>query len=780
MLAIYMVGSDLEDGGKKGPARGLAGTKDLRELISGYNSLPDKREVEVIVAFGGADKDGWRGMKFANMSQIIEDGKDSEFGNETGPDAYLHLAPNADMDDEDSLKLFLDYIRDGYANFDLRFLTFWDHGASYEGFGGDTNFDPSDPMSMDEIASAFTRSEVGEFDIIGFDACFMASMEVAKVVEPHADYMIASEEFEPGHGWLWNDVIQLYAEESGIIKVGKGIVDSFVHGVHYPEYPDEEDPGKTLSLLDLSQYGQLVAALNPVLSAYDQNLLSSMEYSDSLIYGSSAVRSYRNPEREDSRVSIDLMHFAQLLAADAPDADTSANLDALMVAIDKFVVYYDHHASRQNSFGIAIDAPENYTLGYEVSDAWLDFQDTYYEWHQSDTTSPQLVASDSGVDPQSLQFAPDVAAPSDTGLAATFEDEHLAEAVALYGFVEQAELDDGSVGDYFMVVAELEAYPTETEGEYFIPGWDQYWFTVEYDPNQQTAWIPASFADRFEDGGQEYTLYESEIGFYPEGENTYDLGVLTLVVDEYMEVVDYDIRTYQEYEDGEIRFDKASYEIIPGDAIQFWNFGFHLEDESLDGWFPTADGIVTFVQDPFFQLEYLEFEDEFGQIFDYGYGLWAEDASGNADLYGPIPTSPPTAVYEDPLGYFAVEVPADWIEENSDTANYEVFRASEFDRNGSISISAKDGAGLSLVEYTDQVESWLKDDNAQDITLDYYDDSPGVWFEYAIGDTAGFWLFHVFDDGTVVDVIYTFPADQFEAGRDIAYRSFESFSVGVQ
>ena len=688
-------------------------------------------------------------MKFANMSQIIEDDGNNWFGDETSADAYLRYFPQADMDDEDSLKLFLDYIKDGYTNFDQRFLTFWDHGASYWGFGGDTSDGilQNDTLDMDEIANSFTDSEVGKFDLIGFDACFMASMEVAKVVEPHADYMIASEELEPGHGWLWNEVIQLYAEESSIIEAGKGMVDSFVHGVH--EY---EDSSKTLSLLDLSQYDQLVVALNPVLSVYDRNLLSSAEYSHSLIYGSTRAQSYGGSKKEgDPPISIDLMHFAQLLEESHSDAEVGARLNILMQAIDNFVVHYDHDVSRPNSFGIAIDAPENYTLGYEVSDAWLDFQETYYELRQSDTTSPQLVASDSGVDPQSLQFAPDIAAPSDTGLTATFEDEYLAEAVALYGY---------SVDDYFMVVAELEAYPTETEGEYFIPGWDQYWFTVEYDPYQQTAWIPASFAGWFEDGGQEYTLYESEIDFYPVDEDFYDFGVMTLVVDEYMEVVDHYIHTYQEYEDGTTRFDKASYQIIPGDAVEFYNFGFHLEDESQDSWFATGEGVVTFVQEPVFQLEYLEFEDEFGQIFDYGYGLWAEDASGNADLYGPIPTSRPMAVYEDPWGYFAVEVPADWIVEDPDTANYEVLRAYSLDGNSRVSIYAEDASGLSLTEHADHVESVLEDNNAQDITLDYYEGLPEGWFEYAIGDTAGFWLFHVFDDGTVVDVIYTFPADE--------------------
>ena len=231
-MAIYMVGSDLEEDG-------LSGSIDLEELIEGYDTLPENQAVEVIVAFGGADKDGWRGMKFASASQLATDYQDLEFGNETVPNAYLYQADGAHMGDKSSLRLFLDYLRDGYVNFDQRFLTFWDHGNSYKGFGNDTNFS-GDALSLDEISSAFRSSQPGSFDLIGFDACLMASVEVAKVVEPHANYMIASEELEPGHGWLWSAVIRLYAQEESIVQAGKRMVDNFVQDVHW-----FQDTGKT-------------------------------------------------------------------------------------------------------------------------------------------------------------------------------------------------------------------------------------------------------------------------------------------------------------------------------------------------------------------------------------------------------------------------------------------------------------------------------------------------------------------------------------------------------
>ena len=255
---------------------------------------------------------------------------------------------------------------------------------------------------------------------------------------------------------------------------------------------------------------------------------------------------------------------------------------------------------------------------YKVSDTWLDFQATYAQLRQSDTVSPEIVNDLVDQD----------------GITVTIHDDYLASVTVLYGFIDQVAFEDGSVEDYFMTVAELEVDPPDNEDEYFAPAWDQLWFTVEYDPNEPTAWIPASFVERFEEGGQEYTVYTSEIDYYHAGESEPELAVMTLYVDEYMEVVDYDIQTYREDEQGSVWFNKAAYWISPGDELQFYTFAFNLADESGYDWFAASD-VITFVQEPVFYLEFLEFEDEFGQLIEYYYGIWAEDIGGNAVWDGP-------------------------------------------------------------------------------------------------------------------------------------------------
>ena len=249
-------------------------------------------------------------------------------------------------------------------------------------------------------------------------------------------------------------------------------------------------------------------------------------------------------------------------------------------------------------------------------------------------------------------------------------------------FVQPIEFEDGSVEDYFMVVAEEEAIATETEDEYFAPTFNQWWFTVEHDPGKDTAWIPAFFTERFESGGQQFLVYTAEIDYYQADKDysgqqlPYDFATMTLIVHEdeelQWELLDYYIETYQllysgpDDEEGTFQFDKATFQIAPGDAVQFWNFGFSLEDPANDDWFYTADDKVTFVQEPVFQFEFLEFEDEFGELLEYHYAIWAEDASGNAAL-SDLTVS--TRVVDSPFGNMLVFIDPSGRFEIQDTAD---------------------------------------------------------------------------------------------------------------
>ena len=62
---------------------------------------------------------------------------------------------------------------------------------------------PRDRLTMPEIADALRRADI-HFDLIIFDACSMASMEVGIRIKNYADYMAASEDTESGVHWVSN------------------------------------------------------------------------------------------------------------------------------------------------------------------------------------------------------------------------------------------------------------------------------------------------------------------------------------------------------------------------------------------------------------------------------------------------------------------------------------------------------------------------------------------------------------------------------------------------
>ena len=105
-------------------------------------------------------------------------------------------------------------------------------------------------MDLAEIDQALTNADVA-FDFIGFDACLMANTETALMLAEHADYLIASEETEPGIGWYYTDWLSALSKNTSMstVQLGKNIADSFVSRCQ------QQTPGQgaTLSVIDLAE-----------------------------------------------------------------------------------------------------------------------------------------------------------------------------------------------------------------------------------------------------------------------------------------------------------------------------------------------------------------------------------------------------------------------------------------------------------------------------------------------------------------------------------------------
>ncbi|MET4576093.1 clostripain-related cysteine peptidase [Ottowia thiooxydans] len=187
-VLVYMLGSDLESGSDQA-------THNLREMLS----TPGNSEVRVLITTGGADKVDPKGL-VSNWKTV----KRFELA-----DARLNELQDLGSQNMDESATLEDFLAWGYktAPAERYMLMMWDHGGGYFGFGKDENF-PDGPgvMSISALANALSSAQKTsgiKLDYIGFDACLMATVEVAHRLQPYARFLGASQELEPGSGWDW-------------------------------------------------------------------------------------------------------------------------------------------------------------------------------------------------------------------------------------------------------------------------------------------------------------------------------------------------------------------------------------------------------------------------------------------------------------------------------------------------------------------------------------------------------------------------------------------------
>ncbi len=297
-VMVYMCGTDLES--KSGMA-----TADINEMLGA--SISDN--VRVILETGGAAR--WQNNVMSNTTN-------QRYRIQQG--GYVALDKNVgkrSMVDPDTLA---DFIRYSAKNFpaDRYILVLWDHGGgSLTGYGYDELF-PNGSMSLDEIDSAL-RSGGVKFDIIGFDACLMATMETALVAEQYADYLVASEAVEPGSGWYYTDWLSALSENPAIdsLDLGKQIIDDYIKM--------SGESQTTLSMTDLAEMGSTVPAAFSAFSSSTKELIANGGFNDV-----ADARSGSKDFSTSSRINqIDLIHFADNLGT----TESGALADALSGAV---------------------------------------------------------------------------------------------------------------------------------------------------------------------------------------------------------------------------------------------------------------------------------------------------------------------------------------------------------------------------------------------------------------------------------------------------------------
>jgi len=331
-ILIYIVGSDLES------ESGLA-TSDIREMLG---SQFDQERVNLLVMTGGATR--W-------SARSIPDDKLSIFKIEGSRPALQNQREAASMGEADTLLHFMRYAVEHHPASSYA-LIFWDHGGGpLVGIGADLLF-RKDGLNLEELKSAFERGPFqGEnrLEWLAFDACLMASAEVAHTLAPYARYMIASEETLPGNGFNYDFLKEYAASDLSGLSAGQMIIDRT--GAYYErlkvDRPDLEFL-VTLSLLDLDRLPPVLSALDGLFSDLSQGLEARV-YSD-MARRRDGTKAYGRAATTDEFDLVDLYDLAQNMAALYPEG-----AQALGQAISDLVVY--NYANVPRSHGLSLYFP---------------------------------------------------------------------------------------------------------------------------------------------------------------------------------------------------------------------------------------------------------------------------------------------------------------------------------------------------------------------------------------------------------------------------------------
>ncbi len=221
-------------------------------------------------------------------------------------------------------------------------------GIAYD----DTAKDFLDNAEMKRALScSLLVSGVERLTLLGFDACLMNMIEVAYQVKDMAEYVVGSQETEPGGGWPYGAVLTALTAKPEMTgqELASMIVDKYM-----ASYGAEDQI--TQSAFDLSHIGDVVAPLN----ALCEYALAHQEECE-LTLG----RASRKAQRYTDADYKDLYDFCRLIYENSTALEFKQKAQAVMdaiapVGVNRFVCAEAHRSLRlDRSRGVSIYFPEH-------------------------------------------------------------------------------------------------------------------------------------------------------------------------------------------------------------------------------------------------------------------------------------------------------------------------------------------------------------------------------------------------------------------------------------
>jgi predicted secreted protein len=251
-------------------------------------------------------------------------------------------------------------------------VVLWDHGSGWrlkdvrEPLLKDIAFDDTDwdAIDMPELRAAMqalAANGAQPLDLVGFDACLMAMIEVDNQLIPYAEVRVGSEETEPAAGWPYGNVLGALTDNPGMSASDLGIV---IVGAYYASYGNDG----TQSAVDL---GNPYTALNTAVNNLAVTLIAKVDtYRAEIRDARTATQKFAYPSY------LDLYDFASQVSQRIDDVSIDVAAASVMDAIGSAVVRERHGAAWPGAHGVSIYFPSalsGYDPFYDGDQGWLEF-----------------------------------------------------------------------------------------------------------------------------------------------------------------------------------------------------------------------------------------------------------------------------------------------------------------------------------------------------------------------------------------------------------------------
>lgn len=327
-VLIYLCGTDLE-------SEGASASASIKEILRANQ----RDELRILIQTGGTREWQHPGINPAKLQrfEVLEDS--------------LRLVQEEDLASMGKAETLGNFLRWGAQTYpaDKFALILWDHGSGNAGGIGSDELFNDDVLELTELSEALGMAPV-HFELIGFDACLMASLETAAAIAPFARYMIASEEVEPSTSWDYVKVFNHLSTnpQSDGAAWGRVIADSY-----YAKCAEGEmQQIVTLSLSDLSKIPQLMRAFDD----YARELVAKSDNASAMQAYFRATRATEgyggSNDSEGFANMVDLGHLARLTRELMPQSAKS-----ILTALEETRIYQITGVLHGESSGLSVFVP---------------------------------------------------------------------------------------------------------------------------------------------------------------------------------------------------------------------------------------------------------------------------------------------------------------------------------------------------------------------------------------------------------------------------------------